>query len=77
MMPTISKELVDSMQSACEAFLFQTQDVEKLMLQMSQLIYVSELLLDHPELVREANFIDNLISAYEIKANRLDPTYEF
>lgn len=77
MMPVINKELVDEMQRGCEIFLFQSHSAEKLVVQMSQLIYLSDLLLDHPELVREANFVDNLIRAYEIKTNKLDPTYEF
>lgn len=77
MIPTMTKELVDEIQSTCETFLFKNSSVEPLLAQLAQLIYVSDLLLDYPDLVREAGFIDNLIVAYEKKIHKIDPTYDF
>lgn len=77
MMPTITKELIDDTQMKCEAFLFTCSNREQLMAQAAQLIFISELMLDYPQFHRETNFLDNLISAYEIKAERLDPTHDF
>lgn len=77
MMPVINKELIDDVQSKCEGFLFVNNDPKILMEQMGQLVFLSDLLLDYPELNREAGFLDNLINAYETKIRRLDPNAVF